>query len=285
MIEIDSSVAEKERLQRELDAVAQQWETLPPATLLARLYAIENRMMVVSRGTAWPGLLSLCLLMQAQAEADTGHTEAAVDTARRAWDAARLARHPERQAHARVIQAEIHAAREPGDRRYAQILYAASVGYGPSPVAAQAAALEAYVIAGQGADGREVAAVLARAEEIQEKLPAETGWPRWTPAHLYAFGGAALVRAGAFGLAAEWLATARQEVAPTSGIGTAVRLYQAHGCMAAGKPDEALGFAQEAVESASARGVPAWLSGGLASLAGQAPPGERQVWEALAAAV
>lgn len=286
--QIGTTSEERDRTQRELDAVATQWEHHGPQTSRARLYAIQNRLTIAGHPTReWAELQALALLMISEAELGAGEPHAAADTARQAWDAARYARHPVYQAHASLIAATIVSERQPDDIQPIRSLHAAAANAGSSAVSVVATTLAAQSAARRRGDPKSIAATLARAETIQESLPAVTEWPYWTPAHLHAFGALALIRAGAFGQASEWLETASQEADGQPGLGVVITLYRARGHAAGGEWDAAREYAATAVGQAAARGGAAWLSSGIEEMARGATaanPGVAPEWMPLRAA-
>lgn len=270
---IDYSAAERERITAELDAVAEQWESLSPTTLRVRLYAIHDRMQTVaaSGGSGdWAALAAQNMIMMAQAEADSGQADTAIATARHAWGVALEAGVTGYEAHASVITAEIQAERAPADRGPVRLLQVARHRAGVTAVGAQAGALEAHARATRGEDPALVRQILTETQRVQSALPAAAGWPRWTPAHLYAYGGLAAVRSGQIGMGAEWLAHARALAAGQPGIASAATVYSAHGYAAGDQWDGALQATRDALAVSGPRGVPAWLASNARTLARQA---------------
>src|SRR5690606_17185458 len=155
---------------------------------------------------------------------------------------------------------------------------------GRTAVAAQAQTLEAQYRAARGEPAETVMGIIRSAGQIQEALPAVTGWPRWTAGHYLTFAGLAAVRCGALTEGARMLSDARAETAGSPGIASAAVIYTAHGYAAAGQWDGALQAARDALAVSGDRGVPAWLAGNGLSLARQAR-GRGGDWPSLRAAV
>ncbi|MCK9929409.1 hypothetical protein MXD62_19870 [Frankia sp. Mgl5] len=271
MDQIDTSAAERERIAAELDAVADQWETLPPATLRARLYAIETRLGIVGRGRVgagdWAALGATTLVMLAQAEDDAGDPEAAAATVHRAQTAAAQAGDGPLQAHAELIAGEIYGRYAPNGDEPIDMLETAGLRGGQTVVGVQARALEAIARANRGEPAGTVLDILRTAEEIQAGLPVT---PRWGPGHLHAYAGRAAIRAGALSQGARWLSTARAETAGQPGIGSAATVYTAHGYAAVGQWDGALQTTRDALSVSGPRGVPSWLASNARTLAQEA---------------
>jgi hypothetical protein len=273
--ELDARASEVDRVAGELDDAASTWEHRGPDASAAALYALEGRMSLATRGgvldSDWHALRARALVMLAQAELDLGHHELAEIATQRATSLARAVGDGALEAHAAAIAADVYAQALPrGNEPVGMFQRAAALAPRSAP-AVVAKVSEALARATRGDGAAEVVKVLAAAEAVQGKLPASSAWPRWTPAHLHAFGGCALVRCGELALAAEWLASAAPEAAPMPGLATAVRLYEARRNAAAGDWDAAYEWAEGTVAASGGRGVlPGWLVGGVTSLASEA---------------
>lgn len=258
-----------------LDAAADAWEHRGPGESAEALYALEGRMSLAAHGGVldgdWPALRATALVMLAQAESDQGRHDVADSACQRAAGLARRAGDRGLEAHATAIAADVYAQALPrGNEPVEMFQRAAALAPGSAP-AVVAKVSEALARATRGDGAVEVVKVLAAAETVQGQLPASSAWPRWTPAHLLAFGGCALVRCGELDLAAEWLASAAVEAGRMPGLATAVRLYEARRNAAAGDWDAAYEWAEGTVAASGGRGVlPGWLVGGVTSLASEA---------------
>ena len=260
--------------------LARRWETTAPADLVSRLDGLTRHAPAASGGMGpallkeWRRTHSRLLLMSAVAQSDNDMPSRALASARTALALARQVGDAVTQAHAMVVLAELTAYtfNSPAD---GLLLATAARAVAPrSHTAVLALATEAHIRAGRGEPADRVRMALREADEISRTLtPGRTGYALDSihPAYLPAFGGAALVGAGAIDEGRRRLDEAAElfEAGRAPGALAAVRLYQASAALYMGDLDEAQALATRALATSAVR-PSAWLTNGITSLAARA---------------
>jgi hypothetical protein len=291
--EYDAAANELVTTQAELATLAAAWEYTTPQDALATLVGADGQPglrqradTVGGRHPQWRRIQAQLALVEAEAlaslpgdaDARQQHGERAL---KRASDATQLAASVKdnlTQTHAEVVYAAIGAGFYPDSQAPVTATERALRAAGESYVAPIAAAALANMYAAQHRSKAEVLAVL-ESVRVRAGVPVvDHGFAlnAWSPGYLRAFGGAALVAAGALGPASTYLDAASEAFAPdpaegrvaVPGVASAVQLYRAHGAMACGDVDDAAQYANWALTIS--QGPTAWLQGGLAKLAAAA---------------
>jgi hypothetical protein len=268
-------------IEAELATLAAAWESTPPKTAASAAEAMDAIALAVGRGRPkWRQLRGRLRLLGATALTDMGLYKQALTAATDAGTLAASVHDDVTRAHAQVIQAEVSDMLAPGSKTAVAAAEQARERAGRSYVAPLAATTLAGLYAGRGvAANAQVLAVLESAKVLPAVPQTAHGFPlgSWSPGYLAAFGGSALVRAGALGAASTYLAEAAEAFGVDAdakvaapGAATFVQLCRASGAMASGQVDEAAEYAGQALALAGARGSTAWLEGSLANLAASA---------------
>ncbi len=270
--ELDYSRQELEHIDVALAEIQHTWEHSRPQETSSALSVLSSRLRSLrSSSPDVRGLQARVLAQLADAQAAAHRTAAAALSASNARTAAQEVGDVVTDAAAEMLEGELLATFAPGQEGVEKLAHAAARAAG-TPTGVQAATLHANAVARQG-DPAEVVRILQGAESVQGRLGDADG--HWTPGHLYAFGGSALVRAGAHELATQWLTTADSLLAdqPRTGIRAATTLYWGHLAARHGEWDAAWSYASTAVEAAPGdlhQVLPMWLTTGIASIATQA---------------
>ncbi len=272
--ELDYSRREIEHIGVALAEIQRTWEHSRPQENASALGVLSARTRDLrSASPDVRGLHARVLAQLADAQAAAHQPASAAISAANARAAAEDVGDRVTAAAAETIEGELLATLTPGQAGVEMLAHATARAAG-TPTGVQAAALHANAVARQG-DAAEVVQILRGAESVQGRLDLGAEDGHWTPGHLYAFGGSALVRVGAHEMATEWLTTADELLAaqPQTGIRAASTLYWGHLAARTGAWDAAWAYASTAMEVAPGapdQVLPMWLTTGIATLATQA---------------